>query len=713
MIRLLLRAALLSVLCDSVAFAQMAPLRIEVRSDGQPVADADVTVNRIVYRTDAEGRVVVSVPAGALDIVVTKEGFAPSTASVQLQSGQELQVVIDLKRQLRVEEQVTVSATRTDRRLQDEAMRIEVLSRKELEEKLMMTPGDIAMTLNEMGGIRVQTTSPTLGAASIRIQGMRGRYTRVLADGLPLFGDQVQGLGLLQIPPMDLGQVEVIKGVASALYGAGAVGGVINLISRRPGKAPARELLVNRTTRGGTDTVFYGEMPLTGQWSMSVLGGGHWHEQTDVDGDAWADLPSYSRGVVRPRLFWDGGRGRTFFATLGATYEDRAGGTLSNAAPSVVGFPYREAVETARLDGGAVGQFLVRDRVVVTARGALNRQRHNQQFGDVREDDTRQTGFGELAARSTAGRHTWVVGTALERASYSPRDLPHFAYTFMIPGIFAQDEIDVTRWLAVAGSARLDHHSAYGTFVSPRASALLRLGEWATRLSGGTGFFGPTVLTEETEAVGLSRLHVPGALVAERARSMSVDVGRTIGPASMNISFFESRVRDPIHVERSSVFLLSNQTQPTTNRGLEVLGTLEREPLEIAATYTYVRSRESERGLRLDVPLTPRHSLAAVAIVELEGRGRVGIEGYYTGRQRLEENPYRSVAPGYVIMGALAELRFGRLRLFVNAENLTDKRQSRWDPLLLPQRAADGRWTVDEWAPLEGRVINGGVRVEF
>ena len=713
MIRLLLRAALLSVLCDSVAFAQMAPLRIEVRSDGQPVADADVTVNRIVYRTDAEGRVVVSLPAGALDIVVTKEGFAPSTASVQLQSGQELQVVIDLKRQLRVEEQVTVSATRTDRRLQDEAMRIEVLSRKELEEKLMMTPGDIAMTLNEMGGIRVQTTSPTLGAASIRIQGMRGRYTRVLADGLPLFGDQVQGLGLLQIPPMDLGQVEVIKGVASALYGAGAVGGVINLISRRPGKAPARELLVNRTTRGGTDTVFYGEMPLTGQWSMSVLGGGHWHEQTDVDGDAWADLPSYSRGVVRPRLFWDGGRGRTFFATLGATYEDRAGGTLSNAAPSVVGFPYREAVETARLDGGAVGQFLVRDRVVVTARGALNRQRHNQQFGDVREHDTRQTGFGELAARSTAGRHTWVVGTALERASYSPRDLPHFAYTFTIPGIFAQDEIDVTRWLAVAGSARLDHHSAYGTFVSPRASALLRLGDWATRLSGGTGFFGPTVLTEETEAVGLSRLHVPGSLVAERARSMSVDVGRTIGPASMNISFFESRVRDPIHVERSSVFLLSNQTQPTTNRGLEVLGTLEREPLEIAATYTYVRSRESERGLRVDVPLTPRHSLAAVAIVELEGRGRVGIEGYYTGRQRLEENPYRSVAPGYVIMGALAELRFGRLRLFVNAENLTDKRQSRWDPLLLPQRAADGRWTVDEWAPLEGRVINGGVRVEF
>ena len=83
-------------------------------------------------------------------------------------------------------------------------MRVEVLAREEIEEKMLMTPGDIVMMLNEMGGMRVQTTSPSLGAASVRIQGMRGRYTRVLSDGLPLFGE-VGGLGLLQIPPMDLG----------------------------------------------------------------------------------------------------------------------------------------------------------------------------------------------------------------------------------------------------------------------------------------------------------------------------------------------------------------------------------------------------------------------------------------------------------------------------------------------------------------------------
>ena len=92
-----------------------------------------------------------------------------------------------------------------------------------------MTPGDITMMLNETSGLRVQVTSPSLGGASVRVQGLRGRYTQILSDGLPLYGGQTGGLGLLQIPPMDLGGVEVIKGVASALYGGSALGGVVNL----------------------------------------------------------------------------------------------------------------------------------------------------------------------------------------------------------------------------------------------------------------------------------------------------------------------------------------------------------------------------------------------------------------------------------------------------------------------------------------------------
>ena len=138
-----------------------------------------------------------------------------------------------------------------------------------------MTPGDIVMMLNEMGGMRVQTTSPSMGAATVRIQGMHGRYTRVLFDGLPLAGQQVGGLGLLQIPPMDLGQVEVIKGVASALYGAGAMGGVINLVARRPQDDPVREFLFNQSTVGTTDGVGFFSGSLSQQVGGSLLVGGH------------------------------------------------------------------------------------------------------------------------------------------------------------------------------------------------------------------------------------------------------------------------------------------------------------------------------------------------------------------------------------------------------------------------------------------------------
>src|SRR5438094_382811 len=279
--------------------------------------------------TDAGGEVRIDVTPGPVDLTIVKEGFAPVTTTVTVAAGQQQPVAIELEKPPAIEESVTVSATRTDKRLEDQPMRVEVLDREEIEEKQLMTPGDIVMMLNEMGGLRVQATSPSLGAASVRVQGMRGRYTRFLSDGLPFFGSDVGGLGLLQIPPTDLGQVEVIKGVAAALYGAGAMGGVVNLVSKRPRKEVEREALVNRSTRGATDGVLWHSTPVAANWGLTLLAGGHGQQRTDVDGDGWADLAAYARGVVRPRLFWDNHAGATFFATAGVTAENRNGGTMN------------------------------------------------------------------------------------------------------------------------------------------------------------------------------------------------------------------------------------------------------------------------------------------------------------------------------------------------------------------------------------------------
>ncbi len=702
---------LLAALSAGAAGQEPGRIRVEVRAGGEAVAGATVVVAETSQLTDADGVALVPAPAGVVQVTVVHEGYVPVTVPVTLTGGAERVVQVELQPGLTIEEEITVVAsTRTGRRIEDQPMRIETLDREEIEEKMLMTPGDIVMMLNEMGGMRVQTTSPSLGAASVRIQGMRGRYTRFLSDGLPLYGSQPGGLGLLQIPPMDLGRVEVIKGVASALHGAGAMGGVVNLVSRRPGDEPEREILFNRSTRGATDGLLWLSTPLSDTWGMTLVGGGHQQDFTDIDGDGWADMPHYRRGVVRPRLFWDDGQGRSLFLTAGATRETRTGGTGPDQVLPATGTSYREALDTRRQDVGALWQTLA-GRSVVTARAALARQSHDHWFGETLERDRHDTAFAELAVRRTAGRHTWVAGAAVEHDAYQPTDVPRFGYAFTTPGLFVQDDVDLRSWLALSMSGRLDRHSEYGWFFSPRVSALLRSADWSTRLSAGTGFFGPTSLTEETEAAGLTRLTVDGPLRAERGRSLSIDVTRTHGPAAYTATLFASRIADPVHVERST-YVLRNLDHPTTNVGVELLGTFRQPPFALTASYTHVRSREQVGGVISDVPQTPRHSLGLVAMAENED-GRVGLEIYYTGRQQLEANPYRDISEPYTLVGVLMERRVGPVRLFINLENLTDVRQHQWDPVLRPDRARDGRWTVDAWAPLDGRVINGGIRVQF
>ena len=688
---------------------QPATVHIEVRAEHLPVKDAEIKAEGQTYTTDDCGQATITLSTDSADIIVTARGYAPQTVAVSITPGQEKTVVVELAK---VEEEVIVTATRTGRRIEDQATRVEVLDREEVEEKVMMTPGDIVMMLNEMGGLRVQATSPSLGAASVRIQGMQGRYTRFLSDGLPLYGQQVGGLGLLQIPPMDLGQVEVIKGVSSALYGAGAMGGVVDLVSRRAGKNAIKEFLLNQSSRRATDGVLFLATPLVGNWSGSILGGAHYQHESDVNDDGWADLPGYRRGVIRPRLYWGDQKGDSLFVTSGFTYEDRDGGTVDNRVLPVTGLPYSESLESRNFDVGSVAQKLFAEKYLLAARFAVSRRSHRHVFGEVHERDEHDSLFSEITLRRSFSKHVLVAGVAFESDSYHPFDVPQFRYNHQTPGGFVQDDFEVSSWLSFSAGGRFDHHNVYGNFFSPRVSALVRARGWRSRISWGTGFFAATPLAEETEAAGLTRLKIPQPLKAERGQGISADITKTFGIASTTVTFFDSRVSHPLDVERPTYTLL-NLLQPAHNKGMEMLTTLRKGFYNLTASYTYVQSTKNENGLRLEVPLTPRHSAGLVGMWESEDKGRLGMEFYYTGRQRLEANPFREISEPYVILGFLAERKLGRVRAFINAENLTGVRQTHWDPLLRPARAVDGRWTVDAWAPLEGRTFNGGVRLSF
>ncbi|HVE78786.1 MAG TPA: TonB-dependent receptor, partial [Gemmatimonadaceae bacterium] len=571
-----------------------------------------------------------------------------------------------------------------------------------------------------------------------------GRYTLMLADGLPLYGGQAGGLGVLQIPPVDLARAEVIKGMASALYGASALGGVINLVSRRPADTALHEVLVNQTSRGGTDAVAFLSGPLgaagrSSLWGATLLAGAHRQAERDVSGDGWADLAGYERAVVRPRLFYGSGGGGSAFVTAGFTAEDREGGTLAGrVAPD--GAPYVEGLRTRRADGGLVGRLVAAGRDIYTVRAAGVEQHHRHRFGLLVEDDVHRTWFAEASAAMPRGRWTWVAGAAYQEERYRNEDVAGFDYTFRVPSAFAQADVDPAPWLALSMSARADRHSVYGTVVSPRVSALLRapddgaLAGWTARLSAGGGAFAPSWLTEETEAVGLDPVVRPGALGAparlrlERATGGSVDVGGRFGALEVNVTGFTSEVRRPLQAREvppvssgdRSLLLVENATRPTRTVGADAFVRLRVDDVMqgevgVIASVVAIRATEQdpETGARRRVPLTPRRTAALDLIWEREGKGRGGLEFFYTGPQPLDDTPYRMESRPYLAVGVLAEWRVGRARLFVNGENLLDVRQTKVDPLLLPARGKGGRWTTDVWSFLEGRTINGGVRAAF
>ena len=593
---------------------------------------------------------------------------------------------------------------------------MEIIEREEIEEKLLMTPGNVSMLVAETPGVRVQVTSPSLGSANIRMQGMEGRYTQLLADGLPLYGGQSSSIGLLQIPPTDLGQVEIIKGAASALYGPSALGGVINFVSRRPGDTPDAEILLNATSRNGQDVTGYGTILFGEALALSGTGGVHRQTVNDLDGDGWADMPGYERWTVRPRLFLAGRDGETLMLTLGAVAESRTGGTLpGRIAPD--GKPFVEALKTRRLDAGLVGEQPIADWATMRVRASATRQDHDHQFGDVTEKDRHETVFGEASLAGKAGRIDWIAGVALQQDGYHSKTLPAFDYDFTVPALFGQLEAEMTEALTLVGSARLDNHSEYGAHLSPRVSALYKPGRWTIRASYGRGFFAPTPFVEQIEAAGLSRVKPITGLRAETAATASVDIGYRTGGFSANLAFFASDIDHAVQVQAAGAdrIRLVNAQGSTRTRGAEAMLRYRWQAFSLTGNYVYVDAREPDPQtiIRRITPRTPRHTAGVVGMWEKSGRGRIGLEAYYTGRQDLDGNPYRSVSKPYVELGALVEVVVSKVRLFLNAENILNIRQTRYDSLLLPARAADGRWTVDVWAPTEGFVLNGGIRLMF
>jgi outer membrane receptor for ferrienterochelin and colicins len=620
-------------------------------------------------------------------------------------------------------EKIQVTVSRLGRIVTESATRTELINGEEIQEKALMRPGNISMLVAETGGVRVQNTSPALGSANIRLQSLFGRYTQLLSDGLPLYGGQTASIGLLQIPPTDLANVEIIKGSASSLYGGSALGGVINLISRTPSDEFEGEVLLNATSRNGKDITSYLATPINGTTKASLTAGIHNQEQQDLDNDGWLDIAEYKRATVRPRLYWEGERGANLYLTFGGMMEEREGGTLSGAiVPD--GSPFIQSQDSLRLDSGLIYDQPLRESLNLNMRGSVMRQEHEHVFGFVEETDTHESFLLESSLSGYSDEAiAWLVGVAYQSDRFDSEDFSEFNYNYTVPGLFSQVDYEASDDFSMSLSARADWHSEYGTQFSPRISILYSPENWIFRGSYGQGFFAPTPFIEDIEDAGLSRLAPFDNVEEERATTASVDISYVFDSVEASLTLFASDVDNvtelevikPFNVQSDKRVRIVNAADQSEIRGAELMLRYRWGDLKLTGSYLYTdASEQSDVGFgRVSLPLTPKHSAGAVFMWEDHGSHLVGFEAYYTGTQRLESNPYRDKSDAYWHLGLLGQITFGKVSYFLNAENLLNVRQTRGESLLLPERDASGRWTTNIWSRNDGFTVNAGIRVQF
>ena len=705
-------------------------LQVSVRdaATGKPLIGATVRLlpGNTGAASDTAGILVLDVPApGRYALTSSYLGYQSQTDSLTLPLPGDTLTIRMAAVEGELLEEVVVSSTRSNRSIDDIPTRIEAITGEELEEKANMRPGDIRMQLNESTGIQVQQTSPVSANANIRIQGLDGRYTQLLQDGFPLYSGFAAGLSILQIPPLNLRQVEVIKGSASTLYGGGAIAGLVNLITKRPGAEPELSFMANGTSARGLDlSGFWGQK--SEKVGVTLFAARNTQQEYDPGNTGFSALPRYERYTVNPRLYFYLAPTATLSVGGMGNWETRIGGDMQVLdGKSDDNHRYFERNRSDRLASQL--QFDKRfARSILTLKNSVSTFNRVLTQPDYRFAGRQVASFTEASYTHTGERAEWIGGGNLwtERFTENGAALGR-NYAHVTAGAFLQNNYKAADWLTLETGLRTDYHNRYGLFVLPRVSALLRLSEQLTsRVGGGLGYKAPTIFTEEAESLGFRNvlpLDQDNAR-AETSVGANVDVNyRTtlfdVLEVSVNQLFFYTRLNHALVLDipailtpgpSSAVYRFANADGPIASQGLETNVRVGYEGFQLYAGYSLVDTRRRYTGEddNSPIPLTAKHRVNLVGVYEQEGKFRVGVEAYYVGRKPLSTGEQ---SRAYWLMGLMGERRWKHFSLFVNFENLLNIRQDRYQAVVLPPVERPSFREV--WAPLEGTVVNGGIKL--
>lgn len=666
--------------------------------------------------TDLRGKVTIeNLPRGTFVLKASYVGYKEEELEVILPQSERLTILLETGSEEL--ETVTVTTTRSSRLIQDLPTRLEAITAEELGEKAFMNSANISTLLRESTGIQMQQTSANSANQSIRIQGLDGRYTQLLKDGFPIFGGFAGGLSIMQIPPLDLKQVEIIKGSASTLYGGGAIAGLVNLISRTSEEEPNLELMFSQTQAlGSTLNAFYAQQ--SGKAGFTLYSASNLQQVYDVNNDDFSELPEVMSWAINPTFFYDFDESSSLRIGINSSFENRLGGDVTAIENTLTNeHPFTEENKSTRLASQISYQKAFSEDATLTIRNSINYFDRSIEIPDFLFEGKQISSFSEVTYYTANEKSDWVFGANIWTDQFTETPFNQNLvrdYSNNTFGAFGQNVWSFTEKVALETGLRVDYNTDYGWFALPRVNLLLDLNNnWTSRIGGGLGYKLPTIFTEEAETRTFQDI-LPIATdgtKAETSFGFNWDVNyKTILfdkiSFSINNLLFYTQLTDPLILiqDNNNQLSFANASGNTNSKGLETSIKFGYERFKLFLQYAYIDARLDYNGLNRQKPLTPKHNAGGVLMYESE-KWRLGYEVYYTGGQTLSN---LSPVNDYWIMGLLISRQINRVNLFLNFENFTDTRLSKFQDTIIPPHTNPSFPEI--WSPTDGFIFSAGVK---
>ena len=691
---------------------------IKNKETQQPLAGAAIIENSKGLNSNDSGLVMFNnLTQGLHNFSVSHVGFIEKTFSVTLPDTS-LHEILLAPEEKAMDEVTIVSSTRTNQRIENSPLKVEVLGSEEMNEENTIKPGNIASILGDVSGIQIQQSSAVSGNANVRIQGLDGRYTQIVRDGIPLFDGFSGGFGILTIPPLDLKQVELIKGSASTLYGAGAIGGLINLISKKPTYKQEGIITINQSTLQESNFNTY-IAKRSKHFGYNFFGGVTHQAAVDVNKDGFSDVAKTDAVILHPKLFFYPGSKTTIAVGYTGTFDKRKGGDMQVIKSTADNLhQFYEENKTSRNTGDLLieqnlggGKKLELKASISSFGRDINTNTHIFKGSQLNY-------FTEVSYFIPKEKYSFVMGVnatgdRFKKQGGDPIALNDFDNNTV--GAFVQYTGKLQENTILEIGLRGDHHFKYGNFVLPRVALFHRFDEhWATRFGIGFGYKTPNALSAQNVEYNIEDIQpLPENIKTEKSVGYNAEVNykKDYGNHKslfINHAFFLTRISNPIiaSVQADNKVTFNNAANNITSKGFDTYLQFKLDEWELYGGYTFTIAKRNYLQQNKFMPLTPKNRFAFVVVHEIEGKWRFGLEGSYTGPQSRDGD---TKTPGYMFIAALIDRKFGdAVNVVLNCENLLDYRQSNHEVLYTGSMLNPSFKPL--WAPIDGRVVNLAVR---